>query len=97
MDAKSLHKVSPLICHFLRAPQLSAGKVKVRVLKDEPLTGESSPDPTWASAPDRLDRDADSTTVGPMIHCPALKMIRSTAWMLAFRSSYSTEQHPGNC
>ena len=33
---------TPLICVFLSPQQLSAGKVKIRLLKDEPLAGEYS-------------------------------------------------------
>ena len=44
-EGESLHKLLPLICRSLSPPQLSAGKVKIRVLKDEPLTGEQFTDP----------------------------------------------------
>lgn len=37
---RALTKCPPLICHSLCPSQLSAGRVKVRVLKDDP--GESS-------------------------------------------------------
>lgn len=47
--------------------------MKVRVLKDEPLTGKWIPDPTKASALDTLDRAPKSKTVGLSIHCLALK------------------------
>lgn len=70
---RALTKCPPLICHSLCPSQLSAGRVKVRVLKDDP--GESSPDQhhvDWMSL--LLQYDARPCTGNGSVHLMAVSM-----------------------